>query len=207
MLAGCVRRAVLAAFVAAHALAGSVAHAQSHVVRGGFVGFGTGDDVNCPTGIGVVGGAELRTGGRAFVGLGADLYVATPQVCTTVGRVVSYPAGYADELGGVTLLFAPRLSARLGTHFEFDGVGFEPSAAVGLLYAPELWGNGARSMLPFAGGGLAIQPQLWRIGLLLEYGYHRVPIKHRMREDGAWRTVHEFGTWKPLLNLGVRLAR
>jgi hypothetical protein len=174
---------------------------------GGFVGFGTGDDVNCPMGMGVVGGAELRTGDRAFIGLGGDLYVATPQVCTTVGRVVSYPGGYADEEGGVTLLFAPRASARLGTQLEFDGIAIEPSLAAGFVYAPQLWGNGSRRILPYAGGALAIQPQAWPVGLLVEHGYHRVPIKHRMREDGAWRTIHAFGTWKPLLNFGVRITR
>jgi hypothetical protein len=183
------------------------ADAQSAQVRGGFVGFGTGDEVNCPTGMGVAGGVDVRTRGRIFAGLGADLYVATPQVCTSMSRLVPFRAGYADEFAGVTLLFAPRLSARVGAHADLGTTRVEPSFVAGLIHAPELWRDGARRVLPYAGGALAVQPVGWRFGLVLEHGYQRVPVAYRVREQDRWRTIHEYGRWKPLFSAGVAVIR
>jgi hypothetical protein len=182
------------------------AEAQSLLLRGGFVGFGTGDDINCPVGMGVAGGVEARTGGRLYAALGADLYVATPQVCTTVVRIVPYESGYADEFAGVTLLFAPRLTARFGVQLAAGTWAVEPSAAVGVVHAPELWGDGVRRALPYAGGALAVRPRGWRFGMLVEHGFQRVPITHQVREQDRWRTIHVYGTWKPLFNLGISVV-
>jgi hypothetical protein len=209
MKAATVRRLAGAAFaiVLLTLAPATAAHAQGLIVRGGFVGFGTGDDLNCPTGLGVVGGAEIRTAGKVFVGLGGDLYVATPQVCTTMARVIAYDGGYADEVSGVTLLFAPRVAGRVGTAREVGGVRFEPSLVAGWIHAPQLWRDGGRRTLPFAGGALAAVPTGWRFGLVLEHGYQRVPVSHQVRVGDGWRTVHEYGMWKPVFNLGVRLTR
>jgi hypothetical protein len=179
----------------------------THVIRAGFVGFGTGDDVNCPTGTGVAGGVELRTPGRWFAGVGADLYVATPAVCTDVAKLVPHESGTADELSGITLLFAPRLSSRVGAAFDFEGLRIEPSLGAGAVYAPAMWGGAERSLVPWAGGALSVQPHDWRVGLLLEHGYHRVPVVRQIHGSTGARVVEEFGRWKRVLNVAVTLRR
>lgn len=206
-------RAAAASALAAALLWGAPLEAQlregsgSRVVRAGFVGFGTGDDVNCPTGSGLTGGIELRTRGRWFVGAGADLYVATPAVCTDIGTIVPHESGTVDEFAGITLLFAPRLSARLGAALDHGEVRFEPSVAAGAVYAPEMWGDAERTVLPWLGGALAVHPRAWRVGFLIEHGYHRIPVSHQMRGPLGWHVVDEFGRWRRVTNVAISLRR
>jgi hypothetical protein len=201
-------RATLAVIVGTVAfMPATRAEAQVVQVRGGFVGFGTGDEVNCPVGMGVAGGVELRTTGSVYAGIGADLYVATPQVCTTASRIIAYDGGLADEFAGVTLLFAPRLSGRLGSRLEAGNTRLDASLVGGLIQAAELWGDGARRVLPYAGGAVTVKPLAWSFALLLEHGYQRVPVTHQIREQERWRMVHEYGRWKPLFNIGVSVVR
>jgi hypothetical protein len=179
----------------------------THIVRGGFVGFGTGDDAGCPTGSGVVGGIERRTGGRWFAGVGVDLYVATPVVCADVATIVPHDRGTVHEIAGITLLFAPRLSGRVGTAFDAGAVRVEPSLVAGAVYAPSMRGDAGRAVVPWAGAALAVQPRGWRFGFALEHGYHRVPVSHALSEDAGWRVIDEFGRWKSVVNVAVRIRR
>jgi hypothetical protein len=181
--------------------------ADALVMRGGFVGFATGDDDNCPSGAGVVAGIEQRTPGRWFAGVAGDLYVATPTVCGTASTVVPHESGTADEFAGITLLFAPRVSTRAGVHLDFGDLRFEPSVAAGALYAPELWGEAARRIVPWSGGALEVRPRSGRFGLVVEHGYHRVPVTHQIRTSGDWRVVREFGRWRPVTNLALTIRR
>jgi hypothetical protein len=176
-------------------------------LRAGVVGFSTGDDVNCPTGIGVAGGGEVRTQRRLFVGLGADLYVATPAACTSTGTVVPHESGTADEFSGITLLFAPRLTARVGGRIGFGDLRFEPSLSAGGSYAPQLWGESQRRVVPWTGGALGIRLNDSRFGLLIEHGFHRVPVSQQVRETAGWRVVNQFGRWKPATNVSLSIDR
>lgn len=179
----------------------------AHVLRAGIVGFGTGAELNCRNGSGVSAGVEVRTGGRWFAGVGADLYVATPAVCTDVGTIVPHESGTVHEFSGITLLFAPRLSGRVGTTFGLAAVRVEPSLGAGAVYAPAMWGDAGRSVVPWAGAALAVQPRGWRVGFALEHGYHRVPVSHQMSGAAGWQVVDEFGRWKPVTNVAIRLRR
>jgi hypothetical protein len=181
--------------------------ADALVMRGGFVGFATGDDHDCPTGAGIVAGVEQRTPGRWFAGVAGDLYIAAPTVCGTASTVVPHESGTADEFAGITLLFAPRFSTRAGMHVDFWDLRFEPSVAAGALYAPELWGDAARRLVPWSGGALEVRPRSGRFGVVIEHGYHRVPVTHQVRTSGDWRVVREFGRWSPVTNLALTVRR
>jgi len=164
--------------------------------------YGTGDDVNCGTGVGVVAGAAVRTRGPWLLALTGDLLIAGPLGCTDIGRVATYRGEQVEERAYVDFAPGVRLGIRAGRALRGRGVMFEPGLAGGVLNGKVDAGSrtAERAWKPWAAGLLAIQPEGWRVRLRAEYGAYAVPVSY---VRGVRTVVHEFNRWKPLLLLTV----
>jgi hypothetical protein len=163
----------------------------------GLVVYGTGEEVNCPYGTGLVGGVEGRTGGARYLVLAGDLYFAAPAACTLVGW---------EYDGGVELLFAPRLSVRAGTSHLLGGYRLEPSAGVGAINSSSIWGNQEMQLNPWFGGVLVVRRLGGRRAIGAEYGWHRVVLTRAsfgLTEGRVPQQPPQVHHWKPLVNLGI----
>lgn len=171
--------------------------------QAGVVRYGTGDELNCPTGGGITLGAEARAR-RPWIGaVGIDLFLAGPRACTSIGRTTLYRGERVDVDSGEELVGAPRLRARLGRTVRIARLRLEPSFGVGVMYRTfDFAGAGARLLTGWVGGSVAVHDRDFPVGVEVEYGAHQVPFGYFRYAEG-WEAVHTFRRWRSFLRLSL----
>lgn len=168
----------------------------------GFVSFGTGDDLNCPTGIGFSAGAEARTRGAWLGAIGADVMLASAYVCTSAGLAVRHNGELLDVRRGTDLIGAPRIRVRAGRALRLGRSTVELAAGAGAIYSrTDFPGAGERSWNRWAGGTVAVRIPALPVGLEVEYGRHQVPTRYYRGSE----VVHEFRRWTHLVRISAVL--
>jgi hypothetical protein len=163
----------------------------------GVLSYGTGDDVNCGTGIGLAAGGAVRTAGAWRLGLSGDLLLAGPLVCTHVLPMALRQGEIVESWSAVTFPAAPRVGLRVGRSIGGDA-GLEVALNAGLVRGRHQVGRGhAWLWRPWTAAALSAEPDRLPLGLRFEYGYHAVPVRYT--RDGV--LLHQFHRWRPLIRL------
>lgn len=165
---------------------------------GGIV-YGTGDDVNCPHGMGVVGELSYFTASRWTVGASVGARLAGPPACSDVLIIADYQGEMVPETSGVAFLFAPDVSVgggyRIGTASRY----WVPRARGGVSVVRTLDSGTTFVLAPHA--SLDLEIGLERITLFARHGRLRTPVEWGNREGGPYRT---FGRWRQLSEAGMQ---
>lgn len=165
----------------------------------GAVRYGTGDDANCDTGVGLSGGVDVRSRGRWFLGGRADVLFATPFVCTQKLPTAEYNGQSLEVWSGSSLVAAPRVGLQVGRDLTASR-SVEVSALAGyMLVNADFFPEHVRMLRLWYAVALSVQPEGVPVALGFDIGRYASPTRY---QNGS-TVVHEFNRWKPVYSFTV----
>lgn len=173
--------------------------------------YGSGDPASCMT-LGTVSlGAAVRTPGPWFGVLAADLAVPMGAACDDIGApTVTYPDGGVAEQSGGIWLAGPQLGLGAGRRVSVGRVDLSVGVVGGAALGVAFWRDDEVVWNPWWAGAADLRRAHGRIGLVVEAGRHRTPMRHVVRryvpETGSFAgpdEIRDFHRWKGLVRVGA----
>lgn len=175
-------------------------------MRLGLVSYGTGAEVNCPTGVGVAAEFELAYGSVFRFGPTFGMKVAIPPGCTAVGTIRQWQGRQVDEFSELHLIAAPDVGVFAEYAADFGRVVVAPGLRSGVLFGTHSNVNSQRTLVPHIEAQLGIRSSSARsVGVLIRGGQLRAPVSWEYY-DGSWNTARSFGRWQHLVVVSLTYA-
>lgn len=179
--------------------------------RAAVLGYRSGDPASCMT-LGTVSlGTAVRTPGPWFGVLTADLALPMGAACDDIGApTVPYPDGRVAEQSGGVWLAGPQLGLGAGRRVSVGGFDLSAGVMGGAALGVAFWRDDEVAWNPWWAGAADLRRVHGRVGLVVEVGRHRTPLRHSVRryvpDTGVFEgpeEIRDFHRWKGLVRVGA----
>lgn len=166
------------------------------------VSYHTGDDTNCPIGVGFGADIERHRVGSMFLSIAGGVRLADALACTSKGAARQVGDRWLDEAAHLSLALVPVLALVLGPDAYAVRWPVVPRIRLGVLAAKIDAPHDERHLMLVTQAELRLK--LRRLGVLGRAGAIRAPLLLQSADSGEWKTVGREWHWRPLLETGLR---
>jgi len=165
----------------------------------------TGNEFNCPTGVGLGVDAEAHTRGRVSVGLAGGIRLATAYVCTLVLPIRPVNGRYYAVYSDLSLIAAPLAVITAGSEFIAGGVTVSPRLRAGGVWAAVDTPDATDERRLLSLGQFEIGLGSGRFGVIARVGAIRSVVLLEAIEAGAGPASIREHHWRRITEIGVAL--